>query len=308
MRMTSRFVLAMTAVLLFAHATAAHAQRSLAQLRQELVAPWLVTVKGEARDRLLRINEISQDTEGTFVVVGNFGWIDGTQAITRIELIQAAQGLTLIVRTVGDALISVRQSPDGGFAGTFRGASGRELATKLEKLSEDQLSQRAQETSAKLAARVFADEDKDWGVAPTKQPRTDQYHAPTPKELPGAKTIKTMELRALLSQSPAPVLIDALGDDGHRTIAGSHWLKGIGVGVLGNAVTERMRLDLEKLTAGRKSAPLVFFCLSSQCWLSYNAGLHAIGLGYTNIHWYRGGIEAWQRAEFEVRQAMPYQR
>ena len=159
-----------------------------------------------------------------------------------------------------------------------------------------------------MAARVYADEDKDWKIATTKQPRTDRYHAPTPKELPGAKTIKTMQLHAMLSKSRAPVLIDALEGDGHRTIAGSHWIKGIGLGVLNNAVTERLRLDLEKLTAGRKSTPLVFFCLSSECWLSYNAGLHAIGLGYTSIYWFRGGTEAWQRAGFEMREAEPYRR
>jgi hypothetical protein len=34
----------------------------------------------------------------------------------------------------------------------------------------------------------------------------------------------------------------------------------------------RLRADLERLTAGRKDAPLVFFCLSSECWMSYNAG------------------------------------
>jgi hypothetical protein len=30
--------------------------------------------------------------------------------------------------------------------------------------------------------------------------------------------------------------------------------------------------------------------------MSYNAALRAINLGYKNVLWYRGGIEAWQRA------------
>ena len=67
-------------------------------------------------------------------------------------------------------------------------------------------------------------------------------------------------------------------------------------------------LDLEKLTAGRKSVPIVFFCLSSECWLSYNAGLRAIELGYTNVHWFRGGTAAWERAGFEMMEAVPFQR
>jgi PQQ-dependent catabolism-associated CXXCW motif protein len=42
--------------------------------------------------------------------------------------------------------------------------------------------------------------------------------------------------------------------------------------------------------------PLVFFCVNSQCWLSYNASLRAAALGYTNVYWYRGGIESWRAA------------
>ena len=213
-----------------------------------------------------------------------------------------------MIRSTEGNFFFVRQVSKELFEGTLKPSRGAEKPVKLERLSEDQVVQKAQETSAKMAARVFADEDKDWGIAPTKQLRGNRYHAPTPKELPGAKTIKTMELRAMQRQSPAPILIDSLGGDGHRTIAGSRWLKGIGEGVLGNAGTEQLRQDLEKLTAGRKSAPLVFFCLSSECWLSYNAGLHAIGLGYTNIYWYRGGTEAWNRAGFEMREAEPYKR
>ncbi len=36
--------------------------------------------------------------------------------------------------------------------------------------------------------------------------------------------------------------------------------------------------------------------LSRECWVSYNAALRAINAGYTNVLWYRGGIEAWKAA------------
>lgn len=308
MRMASRSLLAFTMLLLASQATVAQAQRTLSQLREALIAPWSMSVQGETRNRLLRISEISQDTEGSFLVSANFGWIDGTPSIARIELIQTGQDLGMVVRTGGDALISVRQSPDGSFSGTFRNNRGVVSAARLEKLSEDQLQRAAKETSARMAARVFANEDKDWGVAPTKSPRTGRMHAPTPKELPGAKTITAMELRALQAQSPAPVLVDVLTGEGHRTLPGAHWLREAGDPSFGRAEQERLRLDLEKLTGGRKSAPLVFFCLSSECWLSYNAGLRAIELGYANVYWFRGGTDAWRRAGFETQEAAPYRR
>ncbi len=308
MRMTPALVLASTVFLLLARITAADAQTPLAQLRQELIATWLMSVQGELRSRILRIDEVAQDTEGSYLINAVHGWIDGEQAPVRIELIQSTQQRRLIVRTAGGSLISVLQSPEGGFAGTFKPRQGAELAVRMEKVADDQLPRLAKESQARMAARVYADEDKDWGVPPRKQPRTDRYHAPTPKEVPGARTIRTVALRAMQNQTPGPILIDVLGGDGHRTIRGSSWLRGVGLGALDNAAKERLRLDLETLTAGSKSAPVVFFCLSSECWLSYNTSLLAMELGYTNVHWFRGGTAAWERAGFEMAEAVPYRR
>lgn len=50
------------------------------------------------------------------------------------------------------------------------------------------------------------------------------------------------------------------------------------------------------MTGGNRETPLVLYCLSNQCWMSYNAALRAIHLGYTNVLWYRGGLEAWKAA------------
>jgi PQQ-dependent catabolism-associated CXXCW motif protein len=52
---------------------------------------------------------------------------------------------------------------------------------------------------------------------------------------------------------------------------------------------------LMQATRGRKDMPLVFYCQSPQCWMSYNAALRAINAGFTNVLWYRGGVEAWRR-------------
>jgi PQQ-dependent catabolism-associated CXXCW motif protein len=296
------------ALMIAVQAPIAQAQRSLAQLRQALIGAWLMTVEGEARSSLLTIREIAQESEDSYLLNATYGWTDGVQPIVRIEVIQAAQELRLIVRTPAGALVSVRRTPQGDFEGTLKSGRGAERPVQLVRLAEDQLQAKVKESRAAAMAQVFADEDKDWGIAPTKIPRTGRLHAPTPKELPGAKTITAMELRALRDQSPAPILIDVLDGDGHRSIPGAHWLREPGKAVFGQAEAEGFRQDLEKLTKGRKSAPAVFFCLSSECWLSYNAGLRAIELGYTNVYWFRGGTAAWQRAGFETRESEPYRR
>ena len=44
----------------------------------------------------------------------------------------------------------------------------------------------------------FADEDRDWGVAPPPGLRGSNYHGRTPATLPGGRVIRTMELKAML--------------------------------------------------------------------------------------------------------------
>ena len=53
---------------------------------------------------------------------------------------------------------------------------------------------------------------------------------------------------------------------------------------------------LAQLASGDKAKPMVFFCASSQCWLSYNAALRAVAAGYSRVYWYRGGVDAWTAA------------
>ena len=86
----------------------AQAQRSLAQLRQELAGSWLMTVEGEARTSLLTIKEIARESEESYLLNATFGWTDGVHPLVRIEVIQSAQELALIVRTSAGALISPR--------------------------------------------------------------------------------------------------------------------------------------------------------------------------------------------------------
>jgi PQQ-dependent catabolism-associated CXXCW motif protein len=307
MKAFARTALAFAALLAVLPMTAAVAQDSLADVRSDLIAPWLLTVTGEARARVLRVKEVAQDTEGSFLIDATLGWADGVQSLVRVEFIHSGPKRGLIVRTQGGSLYSLFRTPEGHFAGAFKPARGPEREAKAEKVTEDRLLQIAKDQQARLAARSFADEDRDWGVPPTAQLRTGRMHAPTPREIPGGRTIRTLEVRAMQSQSPAPVLVDALDGSGHRTIPGAHWISGAGEGA-GNAASERLRADLEKLTAGDKAVSLVFFCLSAECWLSYNAALRAIGLGYTNVHWFRGGTEAWRRAGFETREAVPFRR
>jgi PQQ-dependent catabolism-associated CXXCW motif protein len=143
---------------------------------------------------------------------------------------------------------------------------------------------------------LFADEDRDWGIAPISRPKKAPYHAPTPRSIPGGRVIKTLELKALLESDKSVLVIDVLDSKDRATIPGAYWMYGAGSGEFFAAEKERFSEALKKLSGGDKVRPVVFLCLSSECWLFDNASLHAIEAGHKDVIWYRGGSDAWRGA------------
>jgi rhodanese-related sulfurtransferase len=45
-----------------------------------------------------------------------------------------------------------------------------------------------------------------------------------------------------------------------------------------------------------RTAQLVVFCHDGTCPMSYEMASQAVAAGYTNVYWYRGGINAWMAA------------
>ncbi|NUZ08105.1 rhodanese-like domain-containing protein [Piscinibacter koreensis] len=140
------------------------------------------------------------------------------------------------------------------------------------------------------------DEGQDFGVRPTPQLRpSDQLHAPTPTAIPGGKVVGTRQLAAWLQGAEAPLLLHAIGSPVHlpKAVAAAPASQG---GSFDDAVQREYGAFLEQSTRGDRGRLIVTYCQGVQCWGSYNAALRAIRLGYTNVHWYRGGMEAWQAA------------
>lgn len=142
---------------------------------------------------------------------------------------------------------------------------------------------------------TYGIEAKDWGVAQTTVIRTEKFHAPTPRLHALAATITTKALYELIA-TDSPVLVDVLRGEAHRTIPGAIWLKGAGDD-MNEDINDRLAVVLGEVTKGDRTRAVVFFCLSAECWLSHNAALRAVALGYENVHWYRGGINAWKKAK-----------
>ena len=145
-------------------------------------------------------------------------------------------------------------------------------------------------------------ERQDFGVQPTKQLHGDPMHGPTPTSIPGGQVITTKGLVALVQGRQVPtILFDVLGQlETLPNAVPSAWLAQ--AGSFNDSVQQQVSQMLGQRTEGRKDVALVFYCLSRECWMSYNAALRAIHAGYTNVLWYRGGIEAWKSAGLPMQQ------
>lgn len=143
--------------------------------------------------------------------------------------------------------------------------------------------------------QLSAWERRDLGVAPTPNLHGGAPHGPTPNQIPGGQVITTRGLAPLLQQGMQVVVFDVLGGpDSLPNAIPAAWAAQ--AGSFDDNTQQQMSQMLSKVTRGQADTPLVFYCASAECWMSYNAALRAIKLGYRNVLWYRGGIEAWKSA------------
>jgi PQQ-dependent catabolism-associated CXXCW motif protein len=270
--------------------------QAAAPRQSALLAPWVVSIDGETRLRTLRFTRMSENAKDVFSLEGKYGIIEGDQQAATAQMTQSGKERALKVTTPGQSVIIATQTADGVFSGIMKFRSGNEKPVRLERVSEQQLQAKVLAAIAAREGQEFADETKDWGVAPTRSQRPTDHHAPTPLSLQGAKVVKTIALRKLLATDRSVVVVDVLDGEGRTTVPGARWMPGAGLGLATPEEKSRFAQGLKKLTAGNMARPLVFVCLSAECWLSYNASLLAVEAGWRNVMWYRGGVEAWNAA------------
>jgi PQQ-dependent catabolism-associated CXXCW motif protein len=145
-----------------------------------------------------------------------------------------------------------------------------------------------------------SNESHDFGIQPVAKLRpSDQLHGPTPTTIPGGRVVSTRQLAQWMHGQQGPqgrvLLLHAIGSNAHlpNAVAAAPASQG---GSFDDAVQREFAAYLQKATGGDLSRLLVTYCQGVQCWGSYNAALRAIHMGYKNVHWYRGGMEAWQQA------------
>jgi PQQ-dependent catabolism-associated CXXCW motif protein len=166
-----------------------------------------------------------------------------------------------------------------------------------------------------LAGSPAAAED---AVAEPDGYRMQDYRAPTPATLRGARVLTTAQAAALWRADRA-VFIDVMPqppqpaglppgtiwrDKPRHNIPGSVWLPDTGYGALAAATEDYLKKGLARASGHDQTKLLVFYC-QRDCWMSWNAGKRALALGYRNVAWFPDGSDGWQDARLPLAEAQP---
>lgn len=148
--------------------------------------------------------------------------------------------------------------------------------------------------------------------------RIDNYRAPVPATLHGARVIDTQAAEDLWREKSA-IFIDVLPrpvkpgnlppnmvwrEAPHKSIPGAVWLANVGYGVVPEPLLQAFQAQLATLTGGDRTRTLVFFCLKD-CWMSWNGAKRAVSWGYSNVIWFPDGIDGWGDALLPLADVAP---
>jgi PQQ-dependent catabolism-associated CXXCW motif protein len=151
--------------------------------------------------------------------------------------------------------------------------------------------------------------------------RLENYRAPTPATLAGARVVSSDEAEAIWKGGDA-VFVDVMPrpprpqnlpagtiwrDKPRLSIPGSLWLPDTGYGELAPIMQAYFKDGLQRVTGGDSAKPVVIFCLRD-CWMSWNAAKRARSIGYTNVIWYPDGTDGWSEAGLPLQEAQPVPR
>lgn len=124
------------------------ADTNIDNIQKDFVGSWIVEVDGEARTRTLNIKAVERKRDGVWILDSTYGWTDGGQTTVNAELITKPEGYRLQLTTQANSLISAEYSGTALFSGTFTWSSGKVRPVRLERLSREEISNRAANLTA----------------------------------------------------------------------------------------------------------------------------------------------------------------
>ena len=112
-----------------------------------------------------------------------------------------------------------------------------------------------------------------------------------PENLPGATIVSAEEVIDMILSNPELVVIDSRKK--------AEYIKGHIEGAINILNTELALEGLESIVPDR-TTPVLFYCNGVRCLRSSDSITKAVGWGYTNIFWFRGGWKEWTEKRLPV--------
>jgi rhodanese-related sulfurtransferase len=113
----------------------------------------------------------------------------------------------------------------------------------------------------------------------------------SPETITGSYKIDAKRLIALVNENENQIIIDSRISSDRK--------QGYIPGSISLPDTDTRCDSLARLIPD-KSDPVVFYCNGPKCSRSDNAVVIAVACGYTNVYWFRGGIEAWRADNYPI--------
>jgi adenylate cyclase len=193
----------------------------------------------------------------------------------------------------------VKQQPTS----TLRGV--RHFLKPTPAAAEEQ--QREFDGLARSGLRDHVDEDVAPGLAITAGVQANPLNAPTPRGAPGVSVIRTFELAALIDRQSG-------GGDAQPLLLSTMCTFCLDIAFPGSIhVPQSLRHEpmtdeqrgalkawLAPLLDGNLGRRLITISWNAERWHGRNLALELVALGYPNVSWYRGGLEAWDAAGLPV--------
>jgi tetratricopeptide (TPR) repeat protein len=155
--------------------------------------------------------------------------------------------------------------------------------------------------------RDHVPEDEDRGLPTDEGLRSGNRFSPTPIGIPGASVVRTSELKALIDagedrRGEPPLLLSTncplcfdIDIPGAVSVPEAYIRN-----PLDDQSRQALKSWLDRQVGGQTSRRLITFSWNAERWHARNLALELIALGYGNVSWYRGRLEAWDVAGYPV--------
>jgi len=112
-----------------------------------------------------------------------------------------------------------------------------------------------------------------------------------PEEMPGTTIVAAEEVIEMILANPKLVVIDSRKK--------TEYIKGHIEGAI-NILNTELGLEELEFIAPDRTTTLLFYCNGVRCLRSSDSLTRAVGWGYTNLFWFRGGWKEWTEKRLPI--------